>query len=93
MSEIDRQRIAAVKHLEERGYIFGPNGRTAPFLPPPFATPEADQLHALLMKRADALAGCSENFEAGAELAAIADALQTYEAIRWPAGRAGSGKG
>ena len=53
----------------------------------------ADGLHALLVKRADELAGCVEGSAEVAELAAIADALDAYEAQRWPLGKVPGGKG
>jgi hypothetical protein len=55
---------------------------------PQVVLPPADKLHALLMRRADELAGCIEGSTEEDELKAIADALQEYEAVRWPDGRA-----
>lgn len=55
--------------------------------------PEADRLHALLMDRAEVLSGCLEDTEEEDELKAIADALDAYEARRWPAGKVPGGKG
>jgi hypothetical protein len=43
-----------------------------------------DRMHALLVARADALMGCSESSPEEAELAALADAIDAYEAVRWP---------
>jgi hypothetical protein len=54
---------------------------------------EADALHALFAKRADALMGCTEGSEEEAELKEIADALDAYEAKRWPDGKVAGGKG
>jgi hypothetical protein len=73
MSVIDKQRIAAVEVLTNQGYRFRDgawsrcrvvsadfelNGMMA----------DADAMHALLMLRADALAGCTENSEESAKL-------------------------
>ena len=97
MSEIDRQRVAAVRHLEaagyrfERGAWFGPisaNG-TAPV----GMLEEADAMHALLVLRADALDGCTEWSEEAAELERIIDTVERYEAKRWPNGKVNGGKG
>jgi hypothetical protein len=52
----------------------------------------SDELHALLVKRANALAPFSVGSDGG-ELAAIADAIKAYEAVRWPNGRTDGGKG
>ena len=46
-----------------------------------------DRMHALLVARADALVGCAEGSPEETELAALADAIDAYEAVRWPPGR------
>ena len=53
----------------------------------------ADAMHALLVERADELMGCAENSPEGAELACIVDAIEAYEALRWPLGKIPGGKG
>jgi hypothetical protein len=93
MSEIDRQRITAVKILDALGYTFADgkwhpaSGVTA------WATPESDRMHALLVERADALDGCIEGSPEAREREAIANVLEAYEAKRWPAGKECGGKG
>jgi hypothetical protein len=57
MSNIDKQRIAAVRKLEAMGYVFHEHDWTGPAIP---ATFEADTMHALLVPRADAIEGCTQ---------------------------------
>jgi len=92
MSNIDKQRIAAVRKLVDLGYTFldewiPPMSQTSP------AIFEADAMHALLVLRTDALEGCTENSEEARERAMISEALEAYEATRWPNGKAPGGKG
>lgn len=49
-------------------------------------------MHAALVRRADALAGCGAGTPAGAELASIMDAIEAYEVKRWPLGKIPGGK-
>ena len=92
MSTIDKQRIEAVSKLEEMGYAFvggewrQPDNETV-------APSIMDALHALVVKRADALAGCAVGSEEERELAAITDAIEAYERARRPDGRTDGGKG
>jgi hypothetical protein len=55
--------------------------------------PCADTLHALLVTRADALTGGTEGSPEEQELAALTDAIEAYEAVRWPQGKIEGGKG
>ena len=92
MSIFDKQRITAVSTLEALGYRFVPNGWQAPAGVVSMVR-EADQMHALLVQRADQLDGCTENSPEERELKAIADALEAYERKRWPEGKVPGGKG
>jgi hypothetical protein len=49
----------------------------------------ADEMHALLVQRADVLEGS----EGERELASITDAIEAYESVRWPNGKVDGGKG
>jgi hypothetical protein len=51
------------------------------------STFEADALHALLVLRADAIEGCTQGSEEEREFTMIAEAVEAYEAIRWPDGK------
>ena len=54
---------------------------------------EADALLSALVLRADVLECCIEGSEEEAELAVITDAIEAYEAVRWPQGKVAGGKG
>jgi hypothetical protein len=94
--DIDRQRIAAVRALEALGFNYQ-NGTWMPAvstLPPaPMLSAEADAMHAMLVRRADALSGFLESAREDAELKAIADVVEAYETKRWPEGKERGGKG
>jgi hypothetical protein len=48
---------------------------------------KADAMHSMLMLRADTLAGYTEGSGEEAELKAIVDLIEAYEAKRWPLGK------
>src|SRR5262245_26437972 len=52
-----------------------------------------NRMHGLLMDRADALMGCTENSPEEAELAALTDLIEAHERQRWPEGKIPGGKG
>src|SRR5262249_38118185 len=98
MSMIDRQRIAAVATLEALGYVFSvAEGWTAPANAATpaglLSTAETDAMHTVLMARAGALDGCGEGSPEETELKSIVDAIEAYEAKRWPNGKEAGGKG
>jgi hypothetical protein len=59
--EIDKQPIAAVQTLKGLGYTYQ-DGEWLPTVaaPPLPLTAESDAMHGMLMRRADALAGCTK---------------------------------
>jgi hypothetical protein len=93
MSNIDRQRIAAVKHMEALGYTFSEGDWRAPGPTAPALLDEADAMHALLILRADKLAGGTEGSDKESEFTMLAETVKAYEAKRWPDGNVPGGKG
>lgn len=88
---IDKQRIAAVEALQRLGYIWDGTAWTHPRAahasPAGGLQAAADMMHGVLMDRAEALAGCVEDGAEETELAAIGEAIEAYESVRWPTGR------
>jgi hypothetical protein len=95
MSMIDKQRIGAVRMMEGLGYSFDGVSWNAPMIGwlAGSVTDDADAMHALLVLRADKLAGCVEGSEEEAELKKIAETIEAYETKRWPDGVVPRGKG
>jgi len=81
-SNIDKQRVAAVRKLEELGYTFAAGDWMHPTNDAAPAPAITDALHGLLVRRADDLEGCTEGSDEERELAAITDAIEAYKAIR-----------
>jgi hypothetical protein len=54
---------------------------------PLLLTAEADAMHGALMRRQDALVGCTDGLDEEAGLKTIVDAIEAYEAKRWPLGK------
>ena len=93
MSNIDKQRVAAVRQLEALGYRYEgdewvPASSSAAPGPWSLMTAECDAMHGVLVQRADALEGCLEGSEEE-----IVDVIEAYEAFRWPEGKELGGKG
>ena len=86
MSNIDKQRGAAVRKLEQLAgdELMHPTSNAAPAI--------TDALHALLVKRADDLEGCTEGSDEERELEAVTNAI-AYEPVRWSTGKVNGGKG
>jgi hypothetical protein len=92
---IDKQRIEAVTKLQEFGYTFSlTDGWTSPAgSAAALTTAESDAMPAVLVRRADALEGCTEGSPEEAELEMIVNAIEAYDAKRWPDGEEPGGKG
>jgi hypothetical protein len=67
--------------LEGLGYRYAKGEWLPPAcLSPAWQLAEADAMHGALMRRADALAGCTEESDEETELRAIVDAIEACEA-------------
>src|SRR5262245_3426251 len=86
-SGVDMSMEAQISIAHRDLDAFGPGG---PPVPAPMTL--TDQVHALVVARADGLMGCAEGSPEETELAALADAIDAYEAIRWPQGKRGQGR-
>jgi len=93
VSNIDKQRIEAVRRLEALGYTYRAGERVQASAVRAALTAESDAMHGALVQRADALEGCTEGSEEERKLAAITDAIEAYDAVRWPDGKEPGGKG
>jgi hypothetical protein len=94
MSMVDKQRIAAIRKLEQLGYTFAGDDWTHSANDAAAIAPTiTDELHAMLVRRADDLEGCPAGSDEERELASIERAIGAYEAVRWPTGKIAGGKG
>ena len=81
MSRIDRQRVEAVHFLEAHGHTF----EDGAWKPPGAAAqlpPEGDAIHAMMVQRAQAIAGHAGH---EVELESLTIAISAYESVRWRA--------
>jgi hypothetical protein len=53
----------------------------------------ADAMHALVVRRADELDGCNEGSPEEVAYFQLVEAIEAYEAKRWPYGKISGGKG
>jgi hypothetical protein len=81
MSLIDRQRVEAVRLLQAQGYTFE-GGSWKPPVGGTQAAPEGDAIHAMMVRRAEAIAGRPDH---AVELESLTIAINAYESIRWRA--------
>ena len=81
MSRIDRQRVEAVRFLEAHGYAFE-DGRWKHAVGSAPAALEGDAIHAMMVQRAQAIAGHAGH---EVELESLTIAISAYESVRWRA--------
>jgi hypothetical protein len=81
VSFIDRQRVEAVRFLEAQGYAFE-DGHWKHAVGSVPATLEGDAIHAMMVRRVEAIAGCAGH---EVELEALGIAINAYESVRWRA--------
>jgi len=96
MIDIDKQRVAAVRKLEALGYRFDGGEWVSPApaaLTQQSVLAASDAMHGVLVLRADLLEGCPKGSVEEAELEDIVDAIEAYEAVRWPEGKVPGGEG
>lgn len=82
MSRIDRQRVEAVRFLEAQGYTFEDGVWKQPAGGGAGPAPEGDVIHAMMVRRAEAIAGRAGH---EVELESLTIAINAYESIRWRA--------
>jgi hypothetical protein len=93
MSNVDKQRISAVHILEGLGYRFAAGTWQAPGDAASSLLFCADGMLSCLMQRADELTNCAKGSDEKRELERITNAIEAYEALRWPEGTIPGGKG
>jgi hypothetical protein len=93
MRASNRQAMSTIKTMKELGYTCDQGIWTSSPEAVAHLAGVADAMHTLLIKRADELVGCVEGSPEEAELEAIVDAIEAYEAKRWPLGKVPGGKG
>jgi hypothetical protein len=93
MGASNRQATPTVKTMKELGYTCDRGVWTSSPEAVAHLAGVADAMHALLIKRADELVGSVEGSPEETELELIVDAIEAYEAKRWPLGKVPGGKG
>jgi hypothetical protein len=92
MTNVDKQRIAAVQVLNALGNTFIGGEWKAPAGAAASLIPEADAMLALLMARTDELGGCTEGSAEEKVLETIVNAIEAYQVKRWPERKIPGGK-
>ena len=82
MSRIDCQRVEAVRFLEARGYTFEDGVWQPPCSGGAQPTLEGDAIHAMMVRRVEAIAGRAGH---EVELELLTIAINAYEFVRWRA--------
>ena len=93
MRATNRQATSTVKTMKEVGYTCDKGIWTSSPEAVAHLAGVADGMHALLVRRADELDGCTEGSPEEAEYIAIIEAIEAYETMRCSAGKIPGGKG
>jgi len=88
-----RQAMVTAKTMKELGYTCDKGIWTSSPEAVAHLANVADKMHALLVARADELDGCTEGSPEEAEYIKVVEAIEVYEAERWPEGHIPGGKG
>ena len=82
MSRIDRQRVEAVRCLEAQGYTFEDGVWKPPRSGGAQPTLEGDAIHAMMVRRVEAITGRAGH---EVELESLTIAINAYKSVRWRA--------
>jgi hypothetical protein len=88
-----RQAAATAKTMNELGYTCDKGVWTSSPEAVAHLARVADSMHALLVRRADELDGCTEGSPEEAEYISLVEAIEAYEAKRRPDRKIPGGKG
>jgi hypothetical protein len=88
-----RQAAATAKTMKELGYTCDKGIWTSSPEAVAHLARMADQMHAMLVARADELDGCTEGSPEETEYIKLVEAIEAYEAERWPDGKIPGGRG
>ena len=93
MRATNRRVTSTVKTMKELGYTCDRGVWTSSPEAVAHLAGVADGMHALLVRRADELGGCTEGSSEEAEYIALVEAIEAYETMRWCGGKTPGGKG
>ncbi len=93
MRASNRQATSTAKTMRELGYTYDRGIWSSSPEAVAHLAGVADAMHAVLVRRADELGGCTEGSPEEIEYKSIVEAIKRYEAKRWPEGKVPGGRG